>query len=377
MKLPKFISLFFVILAGALAIAETDRKEDSGARDDGEISLQIGHDIPLRLLQDCRWIQGEPPKAWKAGEVYIVEVWGTWCGPCIANIPHLNGIYKKYNGKGIYFYSLMYHEPDFDKAEKFVKSKGDGLSYPVGYVDPGDARLQEEIGKNGAPCAYVFVDGKLVFHAHPYRFNDEVLEDLAAGGDRRKKVFETFASENLRDVKYQAIFRNFDRAIQLKDWDEAKECEQAMRSFLGEKNPSAADGMAFRIAMLTEKWDQVLDLTSRMDANRFVNAVMDVRDENKVDFPENVQVAFVERLTRIFENEPEFYYGDLLLRFQWELGRKDQALVTMREIVKLCQSQPRLRDYYQKYQEALEKGKLPSREELERIMREIRSKESQ
>ena len=32
----------------------------------------------------------------KTGKITIINFWGTWCGPCVAELPHLNEIAKEY-----------------------------------------------------------------------------------------------------------------------------------------------------------------------------------------------------------------------------------------------------------------------------------------
>jgi thiol-disulfide isomerase/thioredoxin len=35
------------------------------------------------------------------GKPLLIDLWATWCGPCLANLPSLNRIYTEFKGKGI------------------------------------------------------------------------------------------------------------------------------------------------------------------------------------------------------------------------------------------------------------------------------------
>jgi thiol-disulfide isomerase/thioredoxin len=34
------------------------------------------------------------------GKLYLIEVWGPWCGPCVAEMPSLHAAYEKYGKRG-------------------------------------------------------------------------------------------------------------------------------------------------------------------------------------------------------------------------------------------------------------------------------------
>ena len=58
------------------------------------------------------------------GKYVYIDVWATWCGPCIAEIPFLKKVEEKYEGKNIAFVSISVDvQKDFEKWKKFVKDK--------------------------------------------------------------------------------------------------------------------------------------------------------------------------------------------------------------------------------------------------------------
>lgn len=58
------------------------------------------------------------------GKFVYIDVWATWCGPCIAEIPALKEVEKEYHGKNIEFVSISIDErKDFEKWKKMVAVK--------------------------------------------------------------------------------------------------------------------------------------------------------------------------------------------------------------------------------------------------------------
>jgi thiol-disulfide isomerase/thioredoxin len=58
------------------------------------------------------------------GKYVYIDVWATWCGPCLREIPSLLQVEKDYHGKNIQFVSISIDEPkDYDKWKAMVSEK--------------------------------------------------------------------------------------------------------------------------------------------------------------------------------------------------------------------------------------------------------------
>src|SRR6478735_4808346 len=60
---------------------------------------RVGDPVTPDALGKAEWIQGSAPTAWEPGKLYLIECWATWCGPCVAAIPHVNELHRKYADK--------------------------------------------------------------------------------------------------------------------------------------------------------------------------------------------------------------------------------------------------------------------------------------
>lgn len=58
------------------------------------------------------------------GKFVYIDVWATWCGPCVREIPFMKEVEKKYHGKNIEFVSISIDEKkDHEKWKEFVTEK--------------------------------------------------------------------------------------------------------------------------------------------------------------------------------------------------------------------------------------------------------------
>jgi thiol-disulfide isomerase/thioredoxin len=175
-----------------------------------EISLKIGDPAPK--LKVTKWIKGDAVNGFEPGKLYVVEFWATWCGPCIASMPHLTELQAEYRDKGLTIASLTSRDPNNSEkqVDDFVKNRGAIMGYNVAWCEDRamkDAYLAAA-GQNGIPCAFV-VDqqGKIAFIGHPLIL-DEVLPKIVEGSWKGETDAQA-ATETLNNV-----FKTLQRANQ-------------------------------------------------------------------------------------------------------------------------------------------------------------------
>lgn len=65
------------------------------------------------------WIENVPNDKNLDNKNIVLEFWATWCGPCIAAVPHMNEIQKEFQQKDLYYISIT--DESIDKVERTLK----------------------------------------------------------------------------------------------------------------------------------------------------------------------------------------------------------------------------------------------------------------
>ncbi|MER7949220.1 TlpA disulfide reductase family protein [Streptomyces sp. NPDC096079] len=69
------------------------------------------------------------------GKIVVLNVWGSWCGPCRAEAPHFAKVAKDLEGKGVEFVGLNTRDPNKQPAIAFEEDYG--VPYPSLYDPQG------------------------------------------------------------------------------------------------------------------------------------------------------------------------------------------------------------------------------------------------
>lgn len=132
--------------------SKTETAETTAAADSAKTTAEAG-DFPLQTL-DGKTTNLSALK----GKVVFMNVWATWCPPCRAELPDIEKLYKKMQGKPVEFVMLTVDE-DLQAARDFMKKEG--FSFPV-YAPTGD--LPKQFETQAIPVTFLIdADGKIVY----------------------------------------------------------------------------------------------------------------------------------------------------------------------------------------------------------------------
>ncbi|MFQ5807755.1 MAG: redoxin family protein [Phycisphaerae bacterium] len=281
------------------------------------------------------WVKGKPIDVTTADgkNVYVVEFWATWCGPCRAAIPHLTEMQKKYKDKNVRFIGVSTDsETTVDKVKPFVKEMGDKMNYTVAIDNDGatSKAYMDAFGIRGIPHAFIVNQkSEIIWHDHPMASTfEEAVKQVVEG------KFDLAAAKKLI-AKREAERRELERLGQyveeyfllVRSTGKEKEAAELGEKILegGRKNASFMNSFAWRI--LTDEAIVSRDLKLALTAAEAANKV----------------------------RAEDAYILDTYALALFENGRKKEALKIQETAVKLAKENPAYKSILAELEERLER----------------------
>jgi thiol-disulfide isomerase/thioredoxin len=206
--------------------------------------LTIGSPAPALDIE--HWVSDGNGKFGKVtefepGKVYVVEFWATWCGPCIASMPHLAETQAAYADRGVQIVSVS-DEP-LDTVTEFLAKPVRGAApeadaeaaEPQTYAqltsayclttDPDESvkeAYMRAAAQNGIPTAFIVgKSGEVEWIGHPMTM-DEPLAKVVEDAWDRAAFAEQFQREQQRERLRMKLMQSIATVLRDENPDPAK-----------------------------------------------------------------------------------------------------------------------------------------------------------
>lgn len=313
-------------------------------------SLTIGSPAPNIEVQ--QWLKGKPVEQFKKGQLYVVEFWATWCAPCIAAMPHLSELARKYQDKVTIIGVSVWEGrkkpvPDVSTLQTFVDKKGKDMDYNVAMDNSVTDKMAKSwltaAGVGGIPATFVIDrNGKIAWIGHPNELGP-VLEaqvntpekfNLVEAKEQHDQDFRrNFMYQSAKLVNDLLAEKNYGQA-----WQEVQKFVEEYPSFEIENfwsyvnvylnyNSNAA------LAYVLEKSKDANFLKAKGGQINEDTAGDELLDEfaraaaGKTGLDANIYFMAIERLNKAIQKKPNVYNLWSLLALSYaNLGEFDKAI---------------------------------------------------
>ena len=221
------VFLFVLFCAALIAFSKAPATADQ--------SLGIGSKAPALDIE--HWLQDgngffKHTKEFEEGNVYVVEFWATWCGPCIGSMPHLAELQNKYRGQGVQIISISDESVDeidalmqqvHPQAGKTFAEVTSAYSLTTDPDRSSQTDYMDAANQQGIPTSFIVgKTGLIEWIGHPMEM-DEPLDQIVNDKWDRKGFAKAYAAR----ADFERVMEKLGRLVGASQHDSAIKYVQA------------------------------------------------------------------------------------------------------------------------------------------------------
>lgn len=197
----------------------------------GRPLLRIGDPAPAIHLSDI--LQGsEDTVPFAENTIGVVEFWATWCAPCVAGMPHLTEIQRRYARDGVAIIGVT--REDAEVVRRFMAGLESSRRPQYAIATDLDGRTtaayMSGTRRQGIPCAFIVDrDGRLAWHGRPQDLDAPLRRVVEGRWDLDQARREQERGERILQLM-TAVRREVDAADSREDHERVLERIDDLRS---------------------------------------------------------------------------------------------------------------------------------------------------
>jgi thiol-disulfide isomerase/thioredoxin len=300
---------------------------------------------------------GEPVAQLDPGQVYVVEFWATWCGPCLAGMPHISELQTQY-GDAVRFIGVT--REDEETVQGFLEeeqSEGKTWKQVITYRlardldDATNMAYMQAAGQNGIPTAFIVGrDGVVEWIGHPMAIEQPLASIVAGDWDRAAAIAEFEQQQKLQEIQME-----LSRVVRAENWDQALElldqAQEAMGTSPGliqtriavlQMAGRTAEVPALQAELVKQSWDDAMML----------NEIAWGIAINEGDRDLDLALKTAERAAELTNHE-DVSILDTLARVYYEQGKLQEAVEWQKKAVEHDSGNEQIADTLKMYEEEL------------------------
>lgn len=93
------------------------------------------------------------------GDVVLINLWATWCVPCVTEMPSIQRLYERFRDQGLKVVGIAVDDPPYaERVAAFVRERG--LTFEI--LHEGSGKVEQDYRARGIPATYVIGrDGRI------------------------------------------------------------------------------------------------------------------------------------------------------------------------------------------------------------------------